>query len=527
MTESAQRGGTAASNGVEPEGLVAGAFRGRKIVLTGFTGFLGKVFLALLLEEVPGVGQVVLLIRRKGRKEPSVRRFERAVDSSPVFRQLRRQHPTDLPAWLGRRVRVVDADVEKPGCELNQDAMAVLAGADLVVHCAGLVDFEPDPLRAISVNVGGAQHVAALATRLGARLLHVSTAYVAGIGSRTVPESIEVGLSPSGVRFTPAAELRALQLACRTAGDDLAARITAANARAGALGWANIYTYTKGLAEHAIATREQVTIVRPTIVECARTFPFPGWNEGINTAGPLAWLITTAFRRLPTAPDHAFDVIPVDDVARGMLLIGAEILAGRGGGVFQLGSSDHNPMSFGRCVELTGLAHRKWSRRHERGWRPWLLRQLDPVAAPEEADGGLGLGAGPEWLEAAGEALAWADRHRERWGALGEWLGPRLDGASRRVAGWEDDVERVTRMLKLYRPFIFDNGYVFRTDRVRALPSDASVRWEVGQLDWCHYWVDVEYPGLRKWCIPLLEHRRPPTEPVPASPFRLPEGVSA
>jgi long-chain acyl-CoA synthetase len=526
MTESTARdpGSALAAEG---DGPVAAAFRGKRIVLTGFTGFLGKVFLALLLHEVPSIGRVTLLIRRKGRADRAVRRFERAVDTSPVFRPLRRLRGTELPDWLVDRVAVLDADVEKPGCELSAEQLAALGGTDLVIHCAGLTDFEPDPLRAVAVNVAGAQHVADLGARLGAPVMHISTAYVAGIGSRTVPESIEVGMSPSGIRFSPAAELRSLQLSCRTAGDDVAARIAAANARAAALGWANIYTYSKALAEHAIAERGHVTIVRPTIVECARTFPFPGWNEGINTAGPLAWLITTAFRRLPTAPDHAFDVIPVDDVARGMLLIGAEMLAGRGQGVFQLGSSDHNPMTFGRCVELTGLGHRKWTRAHGTAWDRWMMRHLDPVPAPEEADGGLGLGAAPELLEAAGEALAWVDRQRSRWGAVGEWLAPQVEAGQRRVSAWTSDVDRITRMLRLYRPFIYDNGYVFRTDRVRALPSDPAVRWEVGQLDWCDYWVNIEYPGLRTWCMPLLERRRPPTDPLPRQPFRLPERVTA
>jgi long-chain acyl-CoA synthetase len=502
---------------VEP-GPVRRAYGGRRILLTGLTGFLGKVFLALLLEQVPEIGRIYVLIRRRARKEPAVRRFERAVETSPVFRGLRRRHGDELGAWLSARVEVIDGDVEKPGCDLPPEAMARLAGrVDLVVHCAGLTDFQPDPQAAIAVNVAGAMHVAELASRTGARMMHVSTAFVAGsIGKGEVPEELRAGIAPSGSSFSPAAELRSVQLALRAAGDDTRARIDVAMARAKALGWPNIYTYTKGLAEHLVGARTGVTIVRPSIVECARTFPFAGWNEGLNTAGPLAWLITTPYRRLPTRPDHRFDVIPVDDAARGMILVGREILEGRGGGVFHLASSDVNPLLFGRCVELTGLGFRKWTRQgNGTAWERSVIRHLDPVPAPDDADRGLGRWA--DWLAAAHELV-----DKAQTTSLGSRFGSRLSEWGRRLSAGESDLASVEKMLDLYAPFIRDNDYIFRTDRVRALASvDPTLRWEVGEIDWCSYWVDVEYPGLRKWCIPLLYGERVPSDPAAPVAFRM------
>ena len=78
-------------------------------------------------------------------------------------------------------------------------------------------------------------------------------------------------------------------------------RVDAAMVRARRLGWPNIYTYTKALSEHILAARDdlRVTTVRPAIVECAWRYPFPGWNEGINTSGPILWLLSTSFQRFP------------------------------------------------------------------------------------------------------------------------------------------------------------------------------------------------------------------------------------
>ena len=513
-------------------GPVRTALAGKTVVLTGFTGFLGKVFVALLLEEVPDIGMVRIIVRRRARKEPAVRRLERIVETSPVFRHLRARHGDRLAEWLGARVEVLDGDVEKPWCELAPETMDALRGrTDLVIHCAGLTDFQPDPLEALAVNVAGAVHVADLAGRIGAKLMHISTAYVAGnIGSAEVSEALVAGRSPNGTAFSAPAELRALQMACRAAGEDAKARTAIASDRAKALGWPNIYTYTKALAEHSIAGRPYATIVRPSIVECARTFPFAGWNEGLNTAGPLAWLITTAYQRLPTNPDNRFDVVPVDEVARGMLLIAREMVEGRAGGVYHLASGDANPMSFGRCVELTGLAFRKWTRagngtKIERA----VVRHLDPVPAPDARD--RGIGRWPDILAAGREALEWLDgegRKNRLLEPILDRLGDRVSMAARRVGAWETDIERIERMVDLYLPFIRDNDYRFRTDRIRAIGAiDPTVRWDVPTMDWRHYWVDVEFPGLQTWCIPILRGERIPTDPPGPTPFKLAARVAA
>ncbi|MCA9489741.1 MAG: SDR family oxidoreductase [Myxococcales bacterium] len=493
------------------------ALAGKHVVVTGFTGFLAKVYVALLLEQVPDIGRITLLVRPRGRVQPAKVRVERIVDRSPVFRALRATHGQGLSAWLSSRLDAIDADVEKPGCGISAEDLQRLAGADVVVHCAGLTDFEPDPVRALSANVAGALHTAQVALRLRAPLVHVSTCYVAGsIGKASVAESLEPGVAPSGQRFDANAEVRALQLACRHT-PDAQQRVTVALERARVLGWPNIYTYTKGLAEHVLAGVRglETTIVRPSIVECARSFPFPGWNEGLNTAGPLAWLISTAFRRFPTVPHHTFDVVPVDDVARGLGAITGAALTGRAGGVFQLASSDHAPLTFDRAVELTGLGMRRWTRKGggtavDRA----LFRLLDPVPVPVEKPGPF----------AASRVARWAKDLRITLGELE--LPEALKDLRTRAAGKllqaEDDARRVDKMLQMYRPFVHDNDWTFRTDRARSLSAhEGAFRFDLRDLDWCDYWVDVEYPGLRKWCIPILHNETIENDPPSSPPFRL------
>lgn len=495
--------------------MLLDALTGRHLLLTGVTGFLGKVWLAHLLHHLPDV-RVTVVVRGRAR-EGALERFERIVDTSPTFRPLRATHGRALGRWLGERVSVVEGDIERPLLGLCPDA---LDPVDAVVHCAGLTDFQPDPLRAFAVNTHGARHAADLAAALGARLLHVSTAFVAGNVSGEVPEAIEVGRSPAGLAFDPLDEVTTLEAACR--GLSKSERVRVAADRARELGWPNLYTFSKALGEHLVAGRSdvEVAIVRPSVVECARTFPFEGWNEGVNTAGPLAWLISTAFRDLPTRPENVFDIVPVDDVARGATLVLAALLRGEAAPVYHLASGDANPLTFGRTVELTGLALRRWTRLGRGRPVDGLYRHLDPVPAP--SGGPVAPSTLRRFVGAAKKALRAVDLPEP----VAELVEPTLRSWRGQLVEADATLGQIEKMLELYRPFIHDNDPIFRTGRIRALgaalPAEhAEHAWVVPTLDWRRYWVEVEYPGLCTWTFPLIRRERVPTDPPSTPPFRL------
>src|SRR6202521_4136616 len=56
----------------------------RHLMLIGVTGFIGKVWLVDLLENIPNIGKITLLIRRN-RTTSAQRRFEKIVEESPTF----------------------------------------------------------------------------------------------------------------------------------------------------------------------------------------------------------------------------------------------------------------------------------------------------------------------------------------------------------------------------------------------------------------------------------------------------------
>ncbi|OLD18876.1 MAG: hypothetical protein AUI85_03995 [Acidobacteriales bacterium 13_1_40CM_3_55_5] len=96
---------------------VRAVLSGKRVMLIGVTGFIGKVWLVNTLSELPEVGRIYLLIRRQ-KSNPAAQRFEKLVETSPVFDPLFKRYGTDLPRFLGERVEIIEGDVTEPGLGL-------------------------------------------------------------------------------------------------------------------------------------------------------------------------------------------------------------------------------------------------------------------------------------------------------------------------------------------------------------------------------------------------------------------------
>ena len=84
--------------------------RGKHILLIGSTGFIGKVWLAGLLADLPELGQISLLVRGN-RTASAVARFQRIMEESPVFEKLAEKHGQALADFLLKKTEVLDGDV--------------------------------------------------------------------------------------------------------------------------------------------------------------------------------------------------------------------------------------------------------------------------------------------------------------------------------------------------------------------------------------------------------------------------------
>ncbi|MFT4706004.1 MAG: nucleoside-diphosphate-sugar epimerase [Bradymonadia bacterium] len=488
---------------------VAAVLAGKRILLTGASGFLGKVALLRLLDRVPEAGHVTLLMR-PGSFDTAEARFAHIVATSPAFGPLREVHGEAVLGWLLDRVSIVAGDIAHPNLRLDDDACASLReSVDVIVHCAALVDFDPDIRLALSSNVVGSLYVSAFAESCErAALVHVSTCYVAGLREGRVDELPVGDHSPSGDAFDAELELVALENAIavieREHDGDPPRRVMVdlGRDRARALGWPNSYTYTKALAEALVTLRHpdlSHAVLRPSIVESAVSFPFPGWNEGYNTCGPLAYLVGTWFKALPAKASLPFDVIPVDFVASALWVATARVLNGNAPPVFQCATSAKNPLTLGRALELTGLSQRRHLRSNGATLTDRQLRSRFDTTAFDTSHV-LSLSSVTEAMKTSAEALRKLPKGTPtKLKQEASTLSRKLTRNRRTLSGIEATVDAFT-------PFIRDIRQTFVADALsRQIVADPDLRFAPESIDWRDYWLNIHMPGMRKWCFPKIE----------------------
>src|SRR5207244_9439096 len=87
----------------------------RSILLTGATGFLGKVVLYLLLRHHPELKRLYLLIR--GDTTSSFNRFRREILDSPLMGPLRAHLGPQFDRYVEQRIVVIPGDITNPRSE--------------------------------------------------------------------------------------------------------------------------------------------------------------------------------------------------------------------------------------------------------------------------------------------------------------------------------------------------------------------------------------------------------------------------
>src|ERR1700682_3754057 len=512
----------------------------RHILLVGVTGFIGKVWLGDLLENVSKIGKITLLIRRN-RTPSAQRRFEKIIEESPAFDTLQARHGRQVGPFLKEKVEVVEGDVSQRGLGLDEATQTRLAKSlDVIVNSAGLTDFNPDLREALASNVDSARQLLDFLRQCNrAGLMHLSTCYVVGMRDGRVGEELHDNYNPAGDsdfdaereiesmremirRIEERSESPELTKALRRqqlgrGGDESSVPaaeldgvlkrnrvrwsrnrlVRAGMRRARHLGWPNIYTFTKSLGESILARHGRelpIAIVRPSIVESSIRSPFTGWNEGINTSGPLSYLLGTNFRQLPTNERKCLDVIPVEMVCRGMTLIAAAVIARRNARMYQLATSAINPVNMGRSIELTGLAHRKHYRTTQ-SIDSWLKVKFETIPVSKQRYERLSIPMQKAVISRINRVAV--SLHMKK---------PPLARAER-------DLIRAEKLIELYEPFMLHNEHVFDCENARllsaALPREERPLFDFApeSIDWWDYWINVHIPALRRWCYPLMEGR--------------------
>jgi len=97
--------------------VIPEALAGKRIAITGSTGFLGTALVERLLRAVPGC-ELVLIVR-SGRRTTPAARAKREIFGNDAFKTLRAQLGGAFDAEIARRVQVVAGDVSIDGLGLE------------------------------------------------------------------------------------------------------------------------------------------------------------------------------------------------------------------------------------------------------------------------------------------------------------------------------------------------------------------------------------------------------------------------
>ncbi|KAJ1288990.1 hypothetical protein BS78_02G131400 [Paspalum vaginatum] len=504
--------------GTMEETSIPGYFKNKGILITGSTGFLGKILVEKILRVQPDVKRIYLPVRAPDAASAK-KRVETEVIGTELFGAVRETHGKGFRSFIEEKVVALAGDIvyENLGVEGPQLSQ-MTREINVIVNGAATTNFYERYDVALDVNVMGVKHVCQLAKQCPNLevVLHVSTAYVVGEAQGVVAERA----------FKPGETLRQdvqqqldidgeLRLARdhqrQVAGDDAEqknerkAMKELGLARAREFGWPNTYVFTKALGEMMLVQQQlvggvPVVIVRPSIITSIHKEPLPGWIEGTRTIDAI--LIGYAKQNLScflADLDLTMDVIPGDMVVNAMMAAAAAHASSPAPApacatttttatVYHATSSLRNPAPYA-VLYRTGISYFRAHPRVGKDGRPVRTRRVQFFGTVAAFTAYMVL------------------RYRLPLEML-RLLSLLCCGLvfSRLYADLDRKYRFVMRLVDLYGPFalfkgVFDDGNMERLRRGMA-PGDAvKFNFDPRSIDWDEYFYNVHIPGVMKYVL--------------------------
>ncbi|XP_054266767.1 putative fatty acyl-CoA reductase CG5065 isoform X1 [Macrosteles quadrilineatus] len=279
------------------EGQIAEFYRGRHILVTGATGFMGKVLVQKLLYSCPNLEKIYLLMREKRGQDVS-KRLEK-LTSAAIFDSLRKNHAERL-----EKLVAMTGDITQPELGLSEEDQRTLqANVSVVFHSAATVKFDEALKLSVAMNLQGTKTLTQLCLNMPKleAFVHVSTAYC-NCDRSEVHEVV----------YAPPADPEKIMQLVESLDEDILDSMTDKIIK----NRPNTYTFTKALAEHVLlkqSARLPIAIIRPSIVTASWKEPLPGWVDNLNgPTGLLAGAGKGVLRTIMCHREKVADIIPVD-----------------------------------------------------------------------------------------------------------------------------------------------------------------------------------------------------------------------
>ncbi|KAJ0180625.1 hypothetical protein K1T71_004029 [Dendrolimus kikuchii] len=285
-------------------------YRGRKILVTGASGLMGKVLIEKLLYSLPDVGCVYALVRSKRSKTPESRIED--MWKLPLFSRIREEKPHVM-----KKVIVVSGDIQSDNLGIERKQLEEIHNeVSIVFHFAASLRLEAPLKEGLEMNTKGTLRVLEVTKNIKnlVAFVHLSTAFCYPDYERLAEKVHDPPKNPHDV--------------LRAAGwlNDKQLRILETSLYQQ---HPNSYTYSKRLAEAVVRENYPLlpaTIVRPSIVTPAYKEPIPGWVDNLN--GPIGLMIGAGkgvIRSMHCIGHYHAEVIPIDIAINSIIVIAFKI----------------------------------------------------------------------------------------------------------------------------------------------------------------------------------------------------------
>ncbi|KAL2711651.1 fatty acyl-CoA reductase wat-like isoform X2 [Vespula squamosa] len=243
---------------------VSDFFSGRKILITGGSGFLGALIMEKLLRSCPEIKTIYLLMRGKKQKDVQTRFNEYFND--PLFEKLKEEQK-----HVEKKIVLIESNMTELKLGISEENRERIKDTEVIFHSAASVRFK-DPLRSIiNINVKGTMELLSLAQEMPN--LKVFT-YLSTAFSHCIYGKIEEKFYEPPLKAENIIELMEIL------NDDQLNFITPK-----LLGkYPNTYIYSKAICEDLVRRYSNgipTCVVRPSSVLATYKDPFPGWINNI------------------------------------------------------------------------------------------------------------------------------------------------------------------------------------------------------------------------------------------------------
>jgi len=497
-------------------------YSGKRLLLTGVTGLVGKVLLETILRKLPDVRRVYVMIRartdRSGATLTPEEVLEKEILASTAFDFLRKKHGEAFFAFVREQVEPVGGDLSVDGLGMDPATYSRLGrDVDIVINSAALAVFDAPLDRAFETNTLGPQRILEFAREAERRpfVAHISTCYVSNVAGPVFESEIGPHWTPGGPcpgdPFDADKEAEAVAAAIanirdRSCDDDEEVRkalVQEGLRRARRRGWKDTYTYTKAMGEQLFARHRgdlPTLILRPSIIESALSSPVPGWIDGFRMMDPL--IVGYGRGQLPDFPGNPeaiLDVVPADTVVNALLMSIPWTHHGQGEPVYHVASGMDQPLLLKDLRSfLVGYFKNAPLRRTKSEDPPELPRLTFPEV---------------------GGYLRRIDRHLHSLRALEKFYALFRSSAWGRTRHGDtrarrSRVERMRATAAIYGPYA-GNQARFLTFNLHpmfaALPAADRKEFPclLHDLDWRSYFHDVHLPGIERYLLRTPRSRSP------------------